>query len=540
MNRSRTWTWMAVVCLVGAMCATRAQAQETSRVIPFNNVQTSLPAETTQTVTVKIFDAASEGTEIFAEAHTVNVDASQLISFLLGSQTTGELDPAVFPSGASRYADVVDRDGLSALVNRIPLYATAFAVSPGAPGSVSPAGLNTASNTPGVYHIVATSAADPSPNATATGFLSTGSMSTPRLAHTATRLTDGRVLIAGGWDTFGLATAELYDPAMGTFASGCTMTMARYAHKATLLDNGSVLLSGGCNGSPCVFLTNGELYDSTSGTFGATGSMITARVHHTATLLRDGKVLIVGGLGTGGFLASAELYDPAAGGFTPAGTLVRGARGLPTATMLNDGRVLIAGGARGTGCCGLTEADLYDPATGTLTPTDSMRTGRWGHSAILLPNGSVLVAGGVDPNNRITSSAELYDPATGRFGATGPLRTGSFGHTATRLNDGGVLITGGYGFAIGPLARAELYDPITGTFAAAGNMSTGRHAHTATSLCDGRVLITGGCPDQSCFVSLASAELYQGESALESPFPARTAPHGAAVDPTGQSAARHR
>ncbi len=127
-------------------------------------------------------------------------------------------------------------------------------------------------------------------------------------------------------------------------------------------------------------------------TWSDTGSLGTARHKHTATLLPDGKVLVVGGVGSSGYLASAELYDPATGVWSATGSLTT-ARYNHTATLLPDGKVLVVGGYGSSGY--LTSAELYDPATGTWSTTGSLATARDKHTATLLPDGKVLVVGGL-------------------------------------------------------------------------------------------------------------------------------------------------
>src|SRR5437773_2543511 len=126
----------------------------------------------------------------------------------------------------------------------------------------------------------------------------------------------------------------------------------------------------------------------------------------------------------------------------------------------------------------------------TFGNTGSLDTGRYWHTATLLPNGKVLVAGGYDGGSYL-SSAELYHPATGTWSATGSLSTGRLVHTATLLPNGKVLVAGGIGNS-GDLASAELYDPASGTWSATGSLSTARYVPTATLLPNGKVLVAGG------------------------------------------------
>jgi len=229
-------------------------------------------------------------------------------------------------------------------------------------------------------------------------------------------LPSGKVLIAGGDPGSYLTTnsAELYDPATGTFTpTGSLATTTRGQHMAVLLSNGKVLIVGGGSwdwgGS---ILSSAELYDPATGTFTATGSMATARIAFAATLLSTGKVLVAGGeTCCYPILGSAELYDPAAGTFTPTGSL-NTSRDSHTATLLSNGTVLVAAGYHGPGDAAITSAELYDPAAGTFTPTGSLNTARNQHTATLLNNGVVLMAGGSDSSGNALASAELYEPNT--------------------------------------------------------------------------------------------------------------------------------
>jgi hypothetical protein len=344
-----------------------------------------------------------------------------------------------------------------------------------------------------------------------------------RQIHTATTLADGRVLVAGGYDNrdAALGSAALYDPTTDTFSQTGSMATARGQHTATKLPDGRVLIVGGGPASWIVqssYLASAELYDPKAGTFSPTGSLTTAREFHSATLLADGRVLITGGDHNGDLaVASAELYDPKTGTFSPTGSLAT-SRGFHTATLLADGRVLIAGGDRAAWADNfptLDTAEIYDPRTGTFSATGPMTELRTWHAATLLSDGRVLITGGTANGTKL-ASAELYDPKTGTFSPTGPMTDGRDLHTATLLSDGRVLVAGG-GATYGTrtfLASAEIYDPKTGTFSATGSMAETRTYHQANLLADGRVLVTGGYGAQA---PLASAETYDPKTGTFSP-----------------------
>src|ERR1700691_6216876 len=226
-------------------------------------------------------------------------------------------------------------------------------------------------------------------------------------------------IAVSGTDSFS-ATAKDQN---GNVMSGVAFAWASSASNVAEIDASSGAVIGLLPGTTQVTASAGGVTSNAASLtvtpgFLATGSMAMARSDATATLLNNGMVLIAGGMASGSYLSEAELYNPASGTFTVTGSMTT-ARELQSAILLNNGMVLIAGGYNSSGF--LSSAELYNPASGTFTATGSMSTPRRFAATILLQNGTVLVAGGAGATDPLVAlaSAEIYDPVAGMFTPTG-------------------------------------------------------------------------------------------------------------------------
>jgi N-acetylneuraminic acid mutarotase len=294
--------------------------------------------------------------------------------------------------------------------------------------------------------------------------------------QSATLLPDGSVLVAGGYDESynELAFAELYDPVADSWSALPPMSSPRAGHTATLLPSGQVLLAGGSAGFNNS--SSAELYDPGSKAWQPAAPMSAGRAYGSATLLENGRVLLAGGYDSDWNLtSSAGLYDPASDSWAAAPALLHPRTNF-SATLLGDGTVLVAGGYDpGTESGILASAERFDPAAGAWSPAGTLAAQRYWHTATLLHSGMVLVAGGQGAEGYL-SSAELYDPVSHSWLAAGPMAASQAYQSASLLSDGRVLLAGGspdasYEMTVSQLFTAGVTRDYTLSFTTAGSGS---------------------------------------------------------------------
>lgn len=306
-----------------------------------------------------------------------------------------------------------------------------------------------------------------------------------------------------------LNTTWLYDPSTNQWTPGAPLADNVQPFTATLLPDGKVVV--------LTSQVKPQLYDPATNTWTAVGSAGTINQFlHSATLLPSGKVLVAGGLTDGPgrpeYTVQARAYDPTTHRWTAVAKMAV-ARNAHTATLLSNGKVLVAGEPdKKTGNDVLEpidNAELYDPATDRWTPAGTMMGSHRNPSATVLPSGKLLLVGeSAAYGSAPPVSAELYDPTTNTWSvANAPKASPRAGHTATLLRSGKVLVTGGEAGHFFVTPSAELYDPQTDTWSSAGLMALGRYEHTATLLPNGKVLVVGGGDNLNSTPAVA-AELY--------------------------------
>ena len=319
-------------------------------------------------------------------------------------------------------------------------------------------------------------------------------------------LASGRALVIGGLSgpssTSALKTVEVFDPKSNSWAAAAPMLQARAYPATVVLADGSVLVVGGSrDGLP---LNSAERYFPDTGTWVSAGAMSAPRTQTRATLLLDGRVLVSGGgsEGSPGFRSTktAEIFNPATGTWTPTAPMST-ARAFHTATLLPDGEVLVAGGAsiyHGSRGTVVATAEIYDPKSGTWHSAAGMSVARYHHVATPLADGRVLVAGGwalTTNSDKSLATAEIYDPAAGKWTATGSMATGRARGRVATLPDGRVLVVGGVDPAYHVMATTEIWDSSSGRWLATGRLGAAVMWPAVAVLQDGRVLLAGGALD---------------------------------------------
>jgi N-acetylneuraminic acid mutarotase len=328
------------------------------------------------------------------------------------------------------------------------------------------------------------------------------SMKSSRMWHTATRLSDGRILLVGGSrapDDF-LAETEIFDAETGQTRLVAPLHTPRHAHTATLLPNGRMLVVGGY-GLPRQWLDDAEVYDPVGDTWTVVPPRYSHATSSTATLMRDGRVLVVGGnTGSGLDTNRVDIFNPQTNAWSQARSLEFNRAGH-TAQLLENGSVLVASGAcTGNARCADGDALLYDPRADTWTPTGPMIQPRVAGESVRLSDGVVLVAGGqpLGVNAASLASTEIYDPNTNTWAAAPDLAQGRHDFDLVLLSDGQVLAVGGardwdsYWTSNSFVREIELYDPARSEWRIVGELPQPRAGATATLLPDGRVWVAGG------------------------------------------------
>jgi len=344
----------------------------------------------------------------------------------------------------------------------------------------------------------------------------TGSMTIARFEHTLLLLSTGKALAVGGRSTTsgttGLTSAELYDPASGSWAATGSMAGGRRLHSMTQLPtssnpttSGKVLVAGGISGTTS--LTTAELYSSSSGTWTSAGALNAARHAHTATLLADGRVLVAGGLNGTTTLQTAATYNPASGAgswsattgpIPPPGLKSHTATLIQTTNGQLNNKVLVVGGNNGTSS--QSSVFLYDPAQNAFSTLASIpSSAREQHTAVVLPNsnGKILVTGGKN-GSTILNTAILFDPSSsnGTWSLAGTMTSARVGHSMTVLpssivENGSVLVAGGTSTGSNTLSSAELFSGTT-TWTATPSLPGPLQGQTSVVLSGNMVLVAGG------------------------------------------------
>ena len=360
-----------------------------------------------------------------------------------------------------------------------------------------------------------------------------GSIFNSRINHTATFLESGKILVVGGESNDGgISSLEIYDSENGSWVNGQSLPNPRFGHTANLIGRESVLIAGGEDGENPTAST--VIYNANADMWTPSLDMLQPRTKHASSILTDGRVIVVGGTNSSGTLSSSEIYDPVLQHWTSSGESLLPRIGH-SVTALRNGMLLVVGGqipieksnqnsfllcensdeavpsvgvTSGYDCedGAATVTEIYDPTNDSWKKSSPLLTPRWGHTATLLDDGRVLVAGG--KNNYLSAiESEIFDPNTETWVSAGQMSYERTGHTASLLSDGRVLIAGGFTYV--PISYAEIYDVGKG-WVKTENLMGPRHMHSAVPLNDGQVLIIAG--KAGLFTNLTRVELYDSDS----------------------------
>ena len=321
-----------------------------------------------------------------------------------------------------------------------------------------------------------------------------GEMTTDRATHQATILENGEVFITGGCAGRGceriLSSAEVFNPDSGSFRSVSPMNTPRAGHTAVRLPNGHILVAGGWTGIRAT--RSAEIYNPETDKWNMTGRMSHARASLISVSLPDSSVLIMGG-GSGrlGDLTTIELFNPASGMFTAAGKSVVN-HYLATAT--SNGQVLMSGGQDKEGNIhGMITT--YTPETGKTEQAGVMEVPRVKHAAARLPDGRILIIGGSGSEgySQRYSTTEIFDPKNGTL-SNGP----SLRYARHKIRDAVVVLPSGKIVVAGGAIRPEVFDPVNQVFRTLeGQLSGPQMFATATLLHNENILVLGGYDDRT-------------------------------------------
>gem|GEM_PF-2616885 len=318
--------------------------------------------------------------------------------------------------------------------------------------------------------------------------------------HTTVLLPNDKVLTIGGFSSVASSACQVYNSVTHEWVEQESMLTARYYHTSTLLPTGQVLVVGG-KSSTSSAISNCEVFDPRIAVCIPGPELQIARTHVSACLLPSGKMLLAGGVNTSTIYNTCETYDSDNNTVSQTAYPMINARDEFVTTLLLDGRVLATGGYTGTGR--RKECELFDITEGKWISTGDLLDERSLYTQTLLPNGEVMVSGGINNSSAATKKSEVYSTVWESWTATGDMTYLRYGHTANLLVDGKVIVCGGYS-GTEVLPYCESYDYQQKSWTSKAQMAEARYNHKSVVLRDGRLLVVGG----SNYSSLKSCELY--------------------------------